>query len=327
MIFDYFSRGEVSRWARSNLCSCVVAFLCQCFCLYDHHIISSATSCHFHFKLTSTSAVSFPPSLVLFPLPLCSKVSRWDKSDPERYNYISSITSQSFFFILFFYNTIIKTAEKQVPSAHCTKNTRATLTMKSSPADEHLLFLFCSGVSLPICLILLFLCLSASPPLFQMIVFNTCVSSCFVVHWLLDHTAPSLLTHQFITHPSKNVIAENVFFSPLSSPFPFAARSPGEQEWLGKRCYISLSLFFCNWLLWVCLFCVHFFVCSAGHLQCSFCLTPGYCFVLNQMSHRSFNVKGRVWQFGEWMHSSVQVITLTSICAVYESQQPVASSQ
>lgn len=166
------------------------------------------------------------------------------------------------FHFVFFYNTIIKTAEKQVPSAHCTKNTRVTLTMKSSPADEHLLFLFCYGVSLPICLILLFLCLSASPPLFQMIMFNTCVSSCFVVHWLLDHTAPSLLTHQFITHPSKNVIAENVFFhlclllSPLQQDLQ-VSKSDLERD----ATSLYHSFFVIDFYGFV--FCVHFFC-----LQC-----------------------------------------------------------
>lgn len=145
-------------------------------CLYGHHLISSATSHHFHFKLKPTSAVSFPPPSCWFVFPLCSKVSRWDKVNPRE---IQQYLFHHFIFLSFFVHLSFCLSLCYKKSAENDSNSRKTsavcllfkeLSMTISPADEHLLFLFCSLVNLLISLILQFLCPSASQPFFQSVV-------------------------------------------------------------------------------------------------------------------------------------------------------------
>lgn len=144
--------------------------------------------------------------------------------------------------------------------------------LNSSAVDEHLLFLVLfprqsSGPSLSSCFFI-------HLQFFSVLSSNLCSSLlCWPLHY---HT---FCTHQFIMKPCRKLLLNinpSAFCSPLSSPFPFAARSPGEQEYLGKRCKICLYL---NGPLCASIFCVH--LC----LQCSLsavlvvCLTPGFSFV------------------------------------------------
>lgn len=174
---------------------------------------------------------------------------------------------------------MMQTAEKQVPSARCTK--RPTVTMRILPADEHLLFLFCSLVNLPVCLILLSLCLSAA-------LFNPLnVWFLLVLFFDLYIDAPSVLCPS-IHHLSTEKMLLNinalcspfVFCSPLCSKISRWARVTWEE--MQKSLYHSYFNPSLNELLWKYIFFgLHFLFCSAARLQCCFCLTPGFPSVTN----------------------------------------------
>lgn len=145
-------------------------------------------------------------------------------------------------------------------SARSIKRSRSPITTKRLAADEHLLFLFCSLVNPLIGLILLFLCLSVSPPLFQFVI--QLLALLFTDLFIADITNSSFI------HLKKKYYCWSTLVSSVFFPFPFAARSPGEQEWLGKRCKISLSLSFLKSFFCICIFLSAFLfavqlVCSA----------------------------------------------------------------
>lgn len=108
------------------------------------------------------------------------------------------------------------------------KECRPTVTMNSSAGDEHLPFWFCSLVnhlvpSYP--LVSLSVCSS-----FQFVLELVFVPALFVDLFI---AVPSVLTHQSVINPCGKLLFNvntSALRSPLFSPFPFAARSPGEQE-------------------------------------------------------------------------------------------------
>ena len=158
----------------------------------------------------------------------------------------------------------------------------------------------------------LFSCQSSDPS-YPPVSLSVCLSANPWFNFLFCSLTFSLLRLLYVPINSSFIHLENAVkhkrfcsFSPLFSPFPFAARSPGEQEWLGKRCKISLSLLFLSFFKWTSVevyFCLHFCLhCSSSAVL--FLSNPGFSFdpiffLIYQRAHLSFNVKGIVRHFGE----------------------------
>lgn len=300
----YSCRGEVSRWARSNFFRSSFYF-CPPFPLQTQK---------------TTCAVSpTPVPHVVFSPPLQVRL----ESIPERYNDISSITSSlmvvffvGFFCHLYFCTQMMQTAEAQVPSADCSDSARLTGTMRSSPEDEHLLFLLCSLVSLLIGPILLFLCPCVFPPLFQFVVLLVpflalfCLSTSSSLPLLCSSISSSII------HPKELLLKLSFFHRcccccfllfPPQQDLQVSKSDLGRDAQKTRSITLISNGFFSFPWEW-CFVSVSFsLVCSAAHLLlCCFCLTPGFSLAAfkkkkgkNLISHLSFIVKGMVWYFFE----------------------------
>lgn len=148
--------------------------------------------------------------------------------------------------------------------------------MNSLPADEHLLFLFCSLVNHPDCFILFFLCLSAA--LFNLLsnlcFFLLCLLTFLFMHLLFLLIRSSLSMLKIAVKHKLLIVHLYFLLFPLQQDLQVSKRNLRRD---GKSLCNSFYLHL-NWLLWMYIF-VCVFVCSAARLQRCFCLTPRFSFV------------------------------------------------